>query len=240
MLIAACSDDECATCPQSNQTGIISGYLWVEDELLHMSADIVGMDGRLPDVDSVTVSGQRAYLEVRNSSGVPTIEITFNEDDMILGAAAKPTVLDSIPIRVYTPGGVSTAYGKALEYPDDHLQVIAPDTTVSTTVAINDPIELVWHQSDAFDSYAIVYFYAYDSAGTPGFIGNEYYWMVGDTTFTISGDNTGFDGFYSFEIIGATGPNPGDDVGSFTGGTIRGVIASTSHRYVNVTVGAGL
>ncbi|MBU0985521.1 MAG: hypothetical protein KKA42_16730 [candidate division Zixibacteria bacterium] len=241
LLITACSDDEdCPTCPDGSQTGIITGYLSFEDGGIHGYAMIVGMDGRLPAVDSVVVDGEKADLQASYSSGMPIFNVDIGEGGMIMGSAAKPATVDSIPFRVYTPGGVSTAYCAVMEYPEDRPVVIVPDTASPyDTVAINDPINVIWHYSDAPEWFLVTYSYSYDSAGTTVYGPYTSHWTLSDTTFSISGANTGFNGRYYMNVVGATGPNPDDAVGSFTGGTIRGVVASGVNESFTVYVGTG-
>jgi len=241
ILATACSDDDdCATCPAGQRT-IVFGDVDVYDGELEYWSVMWNTQAMVPDVDSVLVNGIKCQMQVNYfGEGGMALYAGLDEGGGMRVAAAE-LAMDSVEIEFFAPYGSALCVISALDEDVDTAALIEPlPVTPWDTVAIDDPIELTWSSADAAEWYMLYYYYYYDSAGTTVY-GNSIYLPVGtDTTYTLPGSLTGYNGRYRFRVYSMTGPRP-DQSGNVAGSAFGGVISSSvSGNAIYVYVGNGM
>lgn len=218
-LVAGCSDDEenCPTCPTFSQTAVASGQAFLSQNELVVHAEIVGLQGQEAALDSVTVQGLPASLEI-GMMGTTYTHVLF--EDSTLGLVSG----DTIEVRFYTPEGVSSARTKVLRTPDDGVHVLSgfQDYDSGATATF------VWSSSPNADWYRIrTTFMSEDSTGALVRRRHAYVQSIDDTTFTIPGDSLSYVGSLELYLEVGTGADPSSGSGNITGGSVRGLVTSS-------------
>lgn len=238
-FVGCSDDDECASCPGMTQKAVAIGDLELDDGL-YFWANIIGVDGKVPDVDSVRVAGELAETYTGFNEGGPGVYVQYEEYE---GGPMKPASTyangDLVLVEIFTPSGVSTCSEKVLDY--DLSRPVPIDWSYNypyDTVDIGTELTVSWNTVEYADWYAVEAEYDYDSSG----IQNETrsYFNTTGTTVTIPAASVGFNGRYYMRIRPITGPLPDDAQGNITGGVVRGVIGSSSYRSFNIYVGTGV
>ena len=231
LAFVGCSDD-CANCPNENQTSVMFGEVGVDEGQLEFYGMIFGIDGTFPDIDSVRVDGRLAELEGALEEGVGQYvryESPDNDNMHVSG--------EIVYIEIFTPGGKSECNIKALEDDADEPELImdySPDWPYDT-VAIGTDISFDWHPVTAADFYVVDIYYRWG----PGDSTTDSYEIITDTSFTLPGSASQYDGYYYFYIVAVAGPNPMVDDGNITGEVVKGMINSSESEGFDLYIGDG-
>ncbi|MBU0985520.1 MAG: hypothetical protein KKA42_16725 [candidate division Zixibacteria bacterium] len=236
----ACSDDDdvCPLCPVEQQV-MVYGSVRIANGAPAFWAILRTTDATIPDVDSVLVNGQQCVLEDHYYDLEP-MALHARIEETTVRTAAGGLALDSVEIEFYAPDGWASCYVTALDDDLDTAVIVEPlPVSPWDTVAINDPIAVTWNSVDAAEWYMISYYYDFDSSGTIVWGRSRYIASGTDTTYTIPGSMTGFNGRYHIRILTLTGPQP-EQEGNIEGTVFGGQIISSVHGpEISVIVGTG-
>lgn len=232
-IIGCGDDDDCPACPDTKQKAVMFGQAQIYEGMLEFYGYVFGIDGLIPDVDSVKVDGHKADLEEGFGEGMGMAWIEY------AGPAGTLDSGDDIVINIYTPTGSSSCTITLLEDGvDDPVAIGWEMSWPYDTVALGEAIEITWNRIPNADWYLFDYDYSYYNGSINVYQSNEPVYLT-DTTFTIPGSATGFNGYYYIDIIAATGTGPDATAGNITGVVVKGVINSSAYSYFTVYVGDG-
>ncbi|MCP4570035.1 MAG: hypothetical protein GY841_20840 [FCB group bacterium] len=234
MAFIGCSDDEdCPTCVTTAQKAVMFGGGQLDDGELEFYCYLIGIDGLIPDIDSVKVDGQKADMESGYGEGGGMVWAEYE------GPAGGLDSGDDITVVVYTPTGTSSVTFTLLEDEVDDAQAIGWEMDYPyDTVALDQSIEITWNSIPNADWYFFDYDYSFDSAGTNVYRGNKEIYMT-DTTFTIPASETGYNGYYYIDITAVAGPSPDASTGNVTGDVVKGMVISTCYNSFQIYLGTG-
>ena len=232
LIFVGCSDDDCPNCPNADQTAVMFGEVEIDGGQIEFYGAIFGIDGGMPDIDSVRVDGELALIEDYIGEGIGSY-MEYQSNDL----GDPHTSGEIINIRVFTPTGMSECNAVALEDDADEPELIMEYSQYYPydTVAIGTDISFDWHPVANADFYVVDVYYRWG----PEDDRTEYYTVTNDTTFSIPGSETQYDGYYYFYIIAAAGPNPLVDDGNITGDVVKGMINSYQSDGFDLYIGDG-
>lgn len=238
MAIGCSDDDECPNCPEVTQQMVAYGYMQLYDGSLSMYCSVVGLDGLLPDVDSVKVGTELAEMEPYFGMGGGVYEVYYSEDGDMMSKTAWSGG-DVVPVTIYTPSGTAQASPVVLEYREDFPHVIGWDTAYpyTDTLALNEAFTLDWHPVELADYYMVTLDYSKDSAGVHVYTYETF--VVEDTTYTHAAGLTPYNGYIYVDVYAITGPNYMTSTGNITGAVADGLIASLAYEYFTIYIGTG-
>ncbi|MCP4570034.1 MAG: hypothetical protein GY841_20835 [FCB group bacterium] len=231
-FIGCSDDDECPACPELVQKGIVMGDVTLNSSYLGFSLYILGTDGFAPSINSIRFESQE--VEFQSTYG----EIGGMVYGAYEGSSAGYNSGDDVDIYILTPTGTCSTTVSLLHDPDDEPEVIDWATNYPhDTVAIGEEIEVHWHPVPNVDWYHLEFDYSYDSMGTHVY--NDVETFTTDTTFTIPGSGTQYNGYYYLYINPVIGPRPDATEGNVAGSALDGIIASSGYFNFQVYVGNG-
>jgi len=153
----------------------------------------------------------------------------YDAEDNSLGWSSG----DTIDIHFYKGADVAHCYVKILEN-SDYPQYITPAT--NDTIALGDPLELIWNNVENAEWYGIGIYYYQDSAGTE--ISKRIYGYTTDTAYTLPGTSITENGYFNIYVESVTGPLP--SARNIMTNTMTGVMhSSSSSQYMRTYAGTG-
>ena len=241
LLMFGCSDDDCPNCPSNVDTITVdlqyvkvTGSITLNSNRLSFYGSVQGLDGSLPDVDSVTVQGSPADLEMEIGPSDSYWRLSYGTDPEGFESG------DTVEVIVYTPRGNGTCRVELLHLRSDTVQIVSHSTTSPyDTVDIDTDIEIVWNSVPGADWYSCeLWLYFIDA----GYV--EFDWVSNrgtqDTTMVISAADNGIEGEWWIDVMAVTGPYPEDEEGNFIDpGVVDGAIRSYTYAWVAIVVGGG-
>ena len=257
LLAPGCGDgDDCPACPTDVDTVtltetvndtvtindtvaidtrkiIITGEAYTDSGDVRFWCEINNPDGRMPQLDSLTLGGVKAENLIPNYNG-GAISLYTQDEIPEMGTSSG----DLLEIIAYTPFGNGTCPLTVLDIWDDSCEFIAwePEWPYDT-VALSEEIVIDWYPKANADWYAYRLFHYYDSSGSR-FSATEY-WTF-DTTLTIASENNGYNGYWEIYLFAVSGPTPDDVGGNFTGcDAINGRFLSLVESEITIFVGNG-
>ncbi|MCD6249253.1 MAG: hypothetical protein J7J98_02820 [candidate division Zixibacteria bacterium] len=232
ILIVGCSDDddECPTCPTDPQQGLVFGDMSIDGGELECWGMIVGIDGSVPDVDSIKLNTSLMELEF-GGEGISAWNFDYEEPAGSLASG------DTVQVTFYMPGATATAQVKLLDYDDDRPTGFNyPTDYPYDTVAIGDSIAVSWNAVSNADWYNVQMAYYYDSLGTHAELRESYYQTV--TSIVVPASLLDYNGYVRVYVYPISGPMP-DEGGNISGQVLKGAIVSSSYESIRVYVGTG-
>ena len=230
LIMASCSDDDCATCSQA-PVGSATFASMIYDGSVRCYGRIIGSDGRIIDVDSVTCDGYPLYVRAYAGEGLETY-CSVPDGTEIPGNSG-----DTIEVVIYTPGGVTRGSTVLLDDDSDQPQVYDwllgyPYDTVpkSSEVTVN------WSLVPKADFYVVEWYYEFDHNGTYDQSRNIV--STTDSSLVIPASQLAYDGRMYCYIYAVTGPGIYSP-GNLTGGQISGRHNSMVYSDVTIYVGTG-
>ena len=233
LILTGCSDDdECALCPELAQKGIVLGGIELQGSGIYCWVYVVGSDGFLPDVDSVKFEGNDMELQIGYGEGGAVVYCFYE------GSSAGYSSGDDVSIYYFTPAGTCSTTVAMLYDPDDEPEIIDWATSYpNDTVALGEDIEVHWHPVDNAEWYHLEFDYSFDSLGSHAYRDIEAF--TTDTTFTIPGSESPYNGYYYLYITPVNGPRPDATEGNVMGTALNGIVTSIVYYNFRVYVGNG-
>ena len=238
LLAAGCSDDdECPTCPQFVQKALMMAEIETYDGEIQMWGSIFGLNGRLPDIDSVKLEGMDVEMHAAMDAGASYYYLQYNAG----GEFSKPSDWasgDTVLVEVFTPDGKCESRCTLLDSEEDEPEIIGWSSNYPyDTVEVNTSITIDWHPIDGADYYYLSVNYEYDSAGT---YEHTSHWVeIHDTTYTIPASDLDYNGRLYMDLGPVSGPSMTSSAGNITGGFVKGWVVSTTYDYFTIYVGTG-
>ncbi|MBD3404247.1 hypothetical protein GF420_15260 [candidate division GN15 bacterium] len=230
--LIACSDDEdCPTCPTFTQQAVLVGEAQVDGGELEAYMYAFGVDGLIPDVDSVTVDGLRMWSQL---GGEGVMAWMFGMDTLTTRTSG-----DSIDVHIYTPGGMCSCTMRLLEDDvDDPVILNFPDTYPGDTVDADAAFDVVWSDVPNADYYAVMLESSWQDGGS--WVYDDTVVISSDTVFTVPAERVANAGRLYVDILAATGPHPFQGTGNITGSVVQGAINSICYYGVRIVVVDGV
>ena len=231
--VFGCGDDECPTCPQSTQKASVWGRAYINYGELYSFGIISGIDGRIPEVDSVMFNGQSGMMWAGVADLGRGVFTTYSEDP------TQHSSGDSLNITFYLPTGTGTCYVKLLDLQTD-VPVVMSHLTHSPydTIPLDQPTTIIWQKVANADWYALEWIYEYDSLGS--YASSRFQSFQTDTSFTIPADGLSYNGELEVTVYAMTGPRTDVSEGNVSGSVIKGIISSSASDWLRIFVGTGV
>lgn len=235
MLLGCSEEKDCATCPP------LATADWLTlTGAAYLNADDLTFDCRLSrpggvtveDIDSILVEGRLVDLQNLYLSVFPTVygHLYYPNSPFSSG--------DAVTIAVYSDEGSAQCRVTLFGSPDDAVEFVdrLPYPEIDT-VAPGTEIVVRWHSVPDADGYTCRLAYEYDSSGTQW---REFDEVVADTVFTISADESAFEGVWRIWVAAYREPNTGTCGQNFCGeGSVTGsVISVTNETRIQINVDA--
>jgi hypothetical protein len=186
-------------------------------------------------MDSAFLDGSACDLITQSywTYGDPWAQVRYSNRSDSLRYGSGDTVI----IEFYAYGQVSTARVKVLDDVED--AVVMVEAVIPDTVAIDAGFTVVWNDVPNADWYGIQIEYRH--GGTGQILYHYTYAYTYDTTYTIAGAETQYDGFLKVRVVSSTGPVRDAATGNITGGALTGTIYSYTEDAESLTyVGTGV
>jgi len=232
LFIVGCGDDDDATTPTVPAT-FTNGETYLNDNYgLYFYVYTYVYGGGYPEIDSIKVDtiSTVVYSSYYWNYADPYWYSDFYEYE-------DPSAYesgDNITVSMYGSGLSSSCNISLLHYSDDETEIISPE--YGAYVDRDASVDVVWHQVDNAEYYAIYTEIRYDSSGTWTYDYDYTYTL--DTTYTMPArftDST-VDYFY-FYVMPTCGPDPSSYTGNWTGDLTTGVLYShADYDYTRIYV----
>ncbi|MBU0985523.1 MAG: hypothetical protein KKA42_16740 [candidate division Zixibacteria bacterium] len=226
LLVGACSDDDCPTCPDSSQIGVVYGVVSVRttyQDTLTAFAYIFPTNKPDITIDSVLVDGNRGEIMYESEGPIPIIIFQYRsmvmENSYVSG--------DNVVLEFFAPQGTSRCTTQVLNDSLDMPLVIGWDLDYPYDNFVNSDLSFPvhWRAVPNADWFQI-------NVGREYYVGGvehdtSYTLIVTDTTFTVVPDGAD-SGSYYFNITAGTGPSRHAASGNLRGGVLKGLMNGLS------------
>ena len=197
-------------------------------------ADLYAAEPIEPQMDSALLDGSVCEFITQSyfTYGDPYAYVRYSNiaDSLRYGSG------DTVTIEFYAYGEVSTARVKLLDNVED--AVVMVDAVIPDTVDIDSSFTVVWNDVPNADWYGMQIQYRH--GGTGEVVTHTSYEYTYDTTYTIPGAETQYDGYVRIYVVASTGPVRDAAAGNIIGDAVAGTIYSYTQSTLSLTyVGTG-
>lgn len=253
MLIVAigCGDDETTTITQYDTVTVTdtliepvpilaNGYALLvatePSEEVHpvFLVNLYGTEPIQPIVDSVIVADSACEVNITayGTYGDPYALASYRN----IGDTLRFVSGDTIDFSFYAYDMVSTGQVTLLDNVADTAVLV--DAVIPDTVDIDSSFTVVWNDVPNADWYGMQIQYRH--GGTGEVVTHTSYEYTYDTTYTIPGAETQYDGYVRIYVVASTGPVHDAAAGNIIGDAVAGTIYSYTKSIKSVTyVGTG-
>ncbi len=176
--------------------------------------------------DSIADYRDESYWHVYGDGNYQWAYLSSDSTDYLPG--------DTVEVNFYRNNAVAALSIRLIDY-DIYPNYILPIN--NDTIALDEPLDIIWNIDQDADWYGIYYSYYRDSAGVTNYV--QTYVATTDTAFTIPASDNIYNGYYWIYVMAVNGPGTGEPLNLDGAGLIGEFHSYTGSDYRLIFVGTG-